>query len=51
MRAIVENGEITPAERQDSSLLSVLARSNALMIRAPDERPREKGELMEYLHL
>ncbi|MEL7014089.1 MAG: gephyrin-like molybdotransferase Glp [Pseudomonadota bacterium] len=51
MRAVVENGEITAAERQDSSLLSVLATSNALLVRPPDDRPREKGEVMEYLPL
>ena len=51
MRAVIENGEITVADRQDSSLLSVLATSNALLIRPPDDRPRKKGEIMEYLPL
>jgi molybdopterin molybdotransferase len=51
MRAIVENGQITPADRQDSSLLSILAASNALMVRPADDEPRKKGDIMEYLEL
>ena len=51
MRADVAEGQITPASRQDSSLLSVLARSNALMIRPADDAPRRKGEAIEYLPL
>ena len=51
MRAVVDDGQIAPAERQDSSLLSVLARSNALMIRPPKDGARRKGEQMEYLPL
>lgn len=49
MRAEVSEGRITPEPRQDSALLSVLARANALMIRQPDDRPRRRGEAVEYL--
>ncbi|MEQ9260693.1 MAG: molybdopterin molybdotransferase MoeA [Roseovarius sp.] len=49
MRAEVENGRITPEPRQDSALLSVLARANALMIRPAGDGPRAAGEEMEYL--
>lgn len=52
MRAIVQDdGRISPAPRQDSSLLTVLARSNALMVRLPEDGPRAAGEIMEYLPL
>ncbi|MEL6647372.1 MAG: gephyrin-like molybdotransferase Glp [Pseudomonadota bacterium] len=51
MRAVLHDGQIAPAERQDSSLLSVLAASNALMIRPPDDQARKKGEQMDYLPL
>jgi len=49
MRAQVAGGTITPASRQDSALLSVLADANALMIRPADDGPRKAGELVEYL--
>ncbi|MEL7253567.1 MAG: gephyrin-like molybdotransferase Glp [Pseudomonadota bacterium] len=51
MRAVVDGDTITPADRQDSSLLTVLATSNALMIRPPDDGPRKAGEMMDYLPL
>lgn len=51
MRATVTNGEITAEDRQDSSLLSVLARANALMIRPVDDGPRAKGETVDYIPL
>ncbi|MGR3383204.1 molybdopterin molybdotransferase MoeA [Roseovarius indicus] len=49
MRATVADGTILAEDRQDSSLLSVLARANALMIRPPDDAPRAKGETIEYI--
>lgn len=49
MRAEVADGRITPEPRQDSALLSVLARANALLIRPAEDRPRMAGEEMEYL--
>ncbi len=51
MRAEVAGGEITPEPRQDSALLSVLAKANALMIRPAADRPRKAGEEMEYIAL
>ena len=52
MRATLgEKGTITPMPRQDSSLLSVLASADALLVRAPDEGPRKAGEQVEYIPL
>jgi molybdopterin molybdotransferase len=49
MRAHVHKGQITVFNRQDSSLLSVLSDSNALVVRAPDDGPKQAGEMVEYL--
>ena len=49
MRGRVENGRMTVFERQDSSLLSVLAEANALVIRPPEDGARQTGDLVEYL--
>lgn len=49
MRAWVENGQLTAADDQDSSLLGVLARSNALLVRAPDDPPRAAGEQVNFV--
>lgn len=51
MRAILKDGRITAADRQDSALLSVLARSNALLVRAPNEPAQETGALVSYMAL
>lgn len=51
MRANVQGGHVTVFEDQDSSLLSVLARSNALVVRAPQDGPRKAGEMVSYLPL
>jgi len=52
MRAVVhDDGTIAPAERQDSSLLSVLTRSNALMIRPPQDPPRAAGEQVQFISI
>src|SRR6056297_3690775 len=51
MRARLDDGVIAPDNRQDSSLLSVLAGANALMIRPVDDAPRKAGELIDYLPL
>ncbi|MEM7242179.1 MAG: molybdopterin molybdotransferase MoeA [Pseudomonadota bacterium] len=51
MRAILENGEIYTAPRQDSSLLSILASSNILAIRPPNTGPAHKGDLISYLDI
>lgn len=53
MRAEIQNdGEVTTiraAERQDSALLSVLTKSNALLIRPVNDPARKAGEAVEYL--
>lgn len=55
MRARVEANEggwsCAPFERQDSSLLSVLAAANALMVRAPQDPPLSVGDTVEFAWL
>ncbi|MEQ1616763.1 MAG: molybdopterin molybdotransferase MoeA [Terricaulis sp.] len=48
---IGEDGRLTPFENQDSSLLTVFARANALTIRAPFAEPSAAGDLASYLPL
>ncbi len=43
--------EIVPFDRQDSSLLSILSRANALLVRPVGDGPRAAGETVEYLPL
>jgi len=43
--------DITPYPSQDSSLLSILSRANALMVRQPADPARIAGEIVEYLPL
>ncbi len=42
---------ISPYDSQDSSLLTMLAQANALLVRAPHDGPRQAGDLVEYLPL
>lgn len=42
---------ITPFDRQDSSLLTVLAEADALLIRPIGDGPRRAGEVVDYLPL
>jgi molybdopterin molybdotransferase len=49
VRAIVENGKVTVFDNQDSSLLSVLAQANALVVRQPDEPAVKAGQDVHYL--
>ena len=55
MRARVEAGRegwrCAPFARQDSSLLSVLAEANALMVRAPGDPARADGDEVEFVWL
>lgn len=51
MRARVKGGQITPFDRQDSALLTVLAQANALLIRPVDDPARQAGETVTYLPL
>jgi molybdopterin molybdotransferase len=42
---------ITACARQDSSLVSVLAQADALLIRPVDDPPRPAGAVVDYLPL
>ncbi len=49
MRANLRDGALFPDDRQDSSLLSVLAQADALMIRPPQDPARNAGEIQQYI--
>jgi molybdopterin molybdotransferase len=55
MRARLSPGEglavITPFDRQDSALLSILGEADALLIRPVDDPPRGAGSTVDYLPL
>ncbi len=51
MRAMLEDGKITPLARQDSSLLSILSKANTLLIRPVGDQARKAGEVVPYLPL
>ncbi len=55
MRAKVElttgGAEITPFKRQDSSLLTILGQSNALLVRPPNGEPLNKGASVEFVRV
>ncbi len=51
MRARLDGDRITPHDRQDSSLLTVLADADALLVRPPDDPPHAAGTIMEYIPL
>ncbi len=51
MRAEVTPDGLTAFEKQDSSLLSVLGASNALLVRAPNDPARAPGEKVDYIPL
>jgi molybdopterin molybdotransferase len=55
MRARVEPAaggwRCTASRRQDSSLLSVLAEANALLVRPPNDPERHANELVEFIWL
>ncbi len=51
MRARVEAGQLTAFPNQDSSLLTVLAGANALLIRPPHDPALAEGETVRYLPL
>ena len=51
MRAREDGGTITAFDRQDSSLLTVLAEANALLIRPASDPPRRVGEIVDFLRL
>ncbi|NOD46358.1 MULTISPECIES: gephyrin-like molybdotransferase Glp [unclassified Ruegeria] len=49
MRAVLSDTGIEASADQDSSLLSVLAQANALLVRQPHDPAREIGETVQYL--
>lgn len=49
MRAEYDAEGVRPFNSQDSALLSVLARSNGLIVRPPDDGPRQIGEHVPVL--
>lgn len=49
MRARLENGALTVAERQDSALLTVLANANALVVRPPQDPPQKAGTVVRFI--
>jgi molybdopterin molybdotransferase len=51
MRAVLGEDGVRAMESQDSSLLGVLARSNALIVRPVGDPARAAGEVVEYLPL
>lgn len=51
MRARLAGGAITPFDRQDSALLSILTEADALLIRPAGDSPRRAGETVPYLPL
>lgn len=50
-RATITDGAITPEAQQDSSLLSVLAAANALLVRPPHDPAKPAGALVEVINL
>jgi len=51
MRATLTDWAVMPENRQDSSLLSVLAAANVLLVRAPDEPPQPAGSMVEVIDI
>ncbi|MEP5732587.1 MAG: gephyrin-like molybdotransferase Glp [Sulfitobacter sp.] len=51
MRAILRDGALFPDTKQDSSLLSVLAASDALMIRPVGDPPKQKGDIVSFINI
>ncbi|MEO0863147.1 MAG: gephyrin-like molybdotransferase Glp [Pseudomonadota bacterium] len=49
MRGITDGASVRDAGDQDSSLLSVLARANALIVRPPHDPAREAGETVDVI--
>lgn len=49
MRARLVDGKIHPEQRQDSSLLSVLATANALLVRPVEDPEQAAGTMVRYI--
>jgi molybdopterin molybdotransferase len=42
---------VTPARKQDSSMISVYAGANALVVRPPHDAPRQAGDMVMVMPL
>ena len=51
MRAMVEDGKATVQNNQDSASSSILQRSNALVVRLPNDKRKHVNELVEIIML
>lgn len=51
MRATIASDGLRAFDQQDSSLLSILARADALLVRPPHDPARDAGETVSYLPL
>jgi len=51
MRAHLRDGRVTVFDNQDSSLLSILAQANTLVVRPPDDPARRAGDKVAFLPL
>lgn len=51
MRAQIKQGQILPEQQQDSSLLTVLASADALLVRPVDDPARKAGDIVSYLKI
>ncbi|MDD9923283.1 MAG: molybdopterin molybdenumtransferase MoeA, partial [Boseongicola sp.] len=51
MRAAIAHGSVTAASRQDSALLTVLASADALIVRPPQDGPRDTGETVQIIDI
>lgn len=51
MRAMVRDGAVLPEDNQDSSLLGILSRADALMVRPPRDGVRTAGEIIGCIPL
>ena len=51
MRAMVEDGKATVQNNQDSASSSILQRSNALVVRLPNDKMKHVNELVEIIML
>jgi len=49
MRATLNEGALTVADRQDSALLSVLAEANALVVRPPHDPEKSAGSTVSFI--
>ena len=51
MRSRLSGGVITPFERQDSALITILTEADALLVRPVAEGPRRAGDRVDYIAL